>query len=314
MAYQLDSALWRGVFAVPGTIVDEHLKLCDESALKVLLFILRKNGETSPDEITSFLGLGKPAVEQAVGYWVNLGVLQQPAPLPAPPVEEPAAQSAPTPAANLPGKTRPKLTTRQINDMSRSDDTIAFLLREAQMIIGKPLTPVATDTIAALYSYYGMNPEVLLMLLQYCTSQKQDNMRYIEKVAASWIEKGIDTSEKAEREILAGAEQASHEAAIRRILGIHDRALISSEREFIAGWKDAGISNELVGLAYERTVEQKGKLSLPYINGILQNWKQKGISTPAQALQEMRTGKKTPEGTATGSSDEMEQIYKYGDV
>ena len=321
MGYQLESALWRSVFAVPGAIVDEHLKTCDESALKVLLFILRKNGETTPGEIAEFLGVDAAAVEQAIGYWVGLGVLKAPAPA-ALPAEKPAAKKVtpasqpppdPTPASNLPGKARRKLTTRQINEMSKSDDTIAFLLREAQMIIGKPLTPVATDTIAALYSYYGMSAEVLLMLLQYCVGQKRDNMSYIEKVAAGWIEKGIDSSEKAEREILACMEQAGQESAIRRLLGIQDRALISSEREYITAWKEQGIPNELVGLAYERTIEQKGKLSLPYINGILQNWKQKGINTPAQALNEMRAGKDATENTDPGSMDEMEQIYKYGD-
>ena len=323
MGYQLESALWGSVFAVPGTVVDEHLKLCDESALKVLLLILRKGGEISCEEIAGFLGASPQTVAQAVSYWVELGVLKGPVPPPQP--QKPAAKAPPASAeppapprpaaAHLPGRERRKLTTRQINEMSKGDDTIAFLLREAQMIMGKPLTPVATDTVTALYSYYGMNPEVLLMLLQYCVSQKRDNMRYIEKVAASWIEMGIDTSEKAEREILSAVELAGQEAVIRRLFGISDRALISSEREYISSWKEQGIPNELVGLAYERTIEQKGKLSLPYINGILQNWKTKGISTPAQAMQEMRAGKKTSaESGNPGSLDEMEQIYKYGDV
>ena len=322
MGYQLEGALWRCVFAVPGAVADEHLKLCDETALKVLLLILRRGGEVTSKELADFLGIEVPAVEKAVNYWTSLGVLKQPAPLPQP--KEPAVDASPPsaepmapprPPAHLPGRERRKLTTRQINEMSKGDDTIAFLLREAQMVIGKPLTPVATDTVTALYSYYGMNPEVLLMLLQYCISQKRDNMRYIEKVAANWIEMGIDTSEKAEREILAAVERAGQEAAFRRVLGINDRALISSEREYISAWKEQGISTELVGLAYERTIEQKGKLSLPYINGILQNWKQKGISTPAQAMQEMRAGKNSPaESGNPGSLDDMERIYKYGDV
>ena len=319
MGYQLESALWRSVFAVPGAIVDEHLKSCDETALKVLLLILRRGSQSTPKEIADFLGAEIAAVEQAFNYWARLGVIKESAPPPKEPAAKASAPLQPAPALQpisiLPGRSRRKLTTRQINDMSKCDDTIAFLLREAQMIIGKPLTPVATDTVTSLYSYYGMNPQVLLMLLQYCVSQKRDNMRYIEKVAASWIEMGIDTHEKAEREILAKVEQASQESIVRRLLGIGDRSLISSEREYIAAWKEQSIPTELVGLAYERTIEQKGKLSLPYINGILQNWRQKGISTPAQALQEMRVGKKAPAETADpGSLDEMEHIYKYGDV
>jgi len=337
MTYQLESALWSGVFAVPGAVADEHLKLCDEAALKVLLLILRRGGEVTSEEIVDFLGADSRTVTEAVGYWVRKGVLKEPMPAATPtpaavpkepvvrafprsaPPKEPAKYTQPDqpppPVAVLPGRARRKLTTRQINEMSKGDDTIAFLLREAQMIIGKPLTPVATDTVTALYSYYGMNPEVVLMLLQYCVGQKRDNMLYIEKVAASWIELGIDSLEKAEREILAAAERTGQEADIRRLLGISDRALITSEKEYIADWKEQGIPNELVGLAYERTIEQKGKLSLPYINGILQNWRQKGITTPAGALQDMRTGKNTPaKGGDPGRLDELERIYKYGDV
>lgn len=360
MGYRVEGALWNSVFAVPGALVDEHLKLCGGAALKVLLFVLRKSGDASPQQISAFLGLPVADVLDALNYWIHLGVLseisaeknsdgqglrstadfsereqlpEKAAPQPrtyeldsfrqksAPtdnsqPKKASAQEEAagPRPSAHKPGSFRQKLTPKQINQMSREDGSIALLLQESQMVLGKPITPVATDTITALYSYYGMKPEVILMLLQYCISQGKDNMRYIETVAAGWIESGIDTHEKAEREIVKAFEREKLENVIRRLFGIHDRALIASERKYISAWKEQGISVELIGLAYERTIEQKGKLSFAYINGILQNWQAKGISTTGQAMEEMR-GKKTPPAPSKSAApDEMEQIYKYGDI
>ena len=335
MGYQVEGSLWGSVFAVPGKLADEHLKLCDGVALKVLLVVLRKNGEVAPAQISALLDLPVADVLDSLGYWTAQGVLAetgQEAPAPAPEPERagkiipfslvetrtlPPAQreEAHPPAGQKPGH-RKKLSTRQINEMGRADTNIPYLLQESQMILGKPLTPVATDTITGLYSYYGMQPEVILMLLQYCVSQKKDNMRYLEKVAAGWLEAGIDTHEKAELEIQRAAGRAQLENVVRRLFGISDRALIPSERDFISAWGAKGISPDLIDLAYQRTIELKGKLSFAYINGILQNWQTKGITDPSQAVSEMRGGKNPPADRAAdnGSLDEMEQIFKYGDI
>jgi len=330
MGYRVENALWNSVFAVPAGLVDKHLKLCGGPELKVLLAVLRNNATAAPENIAGFLGLSVAEVIGALNYWVQAGVLTvsgeahiaektQSAPeRSAPPQTEPEKPAQPNSGgyAQTPGSFRRKLTPRQINELSREDGNIAFLLQESQTILGKLLTPVATDTVTALYSYYGMRPEVILMLLQYCVAQNKDNMRYVEKVAAGWIESGIDTHEKAEREIVAAASRGKLENIIRRLFGIHDRALIASEREYINSWKDQGLSVELIGIAYERTIEQKGKLSFAYINGILQNWKAKGIASAEQALEEIRRGKKAfaAESADAAGLDEMEQMFRYGDV
>jgi len=330
MGYRIDSTLWDSVFAVPGKLVDEHLKLCGGAALKALLLVVRKNGDVQPEQISDFLGLPVADVLDALNYWIHLGVLTETT------AEQPRATEGLHPATNTshrpqqkpkedipsakqptpePGSFRRKLAPKQINEMSQKDKNIAFLLQESQTILGKPITPVATDTITGLYSYYGMEPEVILMLLQYCVSQNKDSMRYVETVAAGWIKAGIDTHEKAEQEIVKAFEREKLENIIRRLFGIHDRTLIASERKYVSDWKEQGMSVDLIGLAYERTIEQKGKLSFAYINGILQNWRAKGINSTGQAMEEMRGKNTSPLQTSNSADlDEMEQIYKYGDI
>ncbi|MDR2909366.1 MAG: DnaD domain protein [Oscillospiraceae bacterium] len=331
MRFKVDSGLWGEVFAVPGAIVDKHIKLCGAVSLKVILLALRHGGEASARDIASFLNLPLADVLDAVNYWIHLGVLcpsekeeafapaallpfpakgaEEPLSLPAfkgnirePAVEEPLESPERTPPAQMPGESRKKLTPRQIGDLSRQDESVACLLQEAQAVLGSPLTPVSTDTIAALYSYYGMKPDLILMLLGYCASIGKVSMRYIEKVAAGWIEQGIDSHEKAECEIVRAQQRHDAEHKIRRMMGITDRALIAKEREFISQWTgEWKCRDDLIRLAYERCIEQKGKVSFAYMGGILQSWREKDISTPAQAVEDMKAGKPKKQIAETAS-------------
>lgn len=333
MAYTVENGMWSSVFAVPCEVIDKHLKLSGATAWKALLVVLRQGGRAEPEEIAERLGISVADVQDAMHSWQECGVIgrdgasyaaqtppreEKPAERPELCVKDDAAERA-DPSADKPGASRRRLNTRQINEMSRGDENIAYLLQESQAVLGKPLTPVATDTIVALYGYYGMQPDMVLMLLQYCISKGKDSMRYVEKVAASWIEQGIDTHEKAEQEILRAAQRDEYEHKIRKLFGIYDRALAASEKKYILSWETHGCDPALVQLAFERAVEVKGKLSFPYINGIVQNWIEQGIVTARQAAEEIARGKgKKPVAAALpGASydmSELEKLVTYGDL
>ena len=44
MSYHINLGQWNSVFAVPASLVDQHIKLASEAQLKVLLYILRHSG------------------------------------------------------------------------------------------------------------------------------------------------------------------------------------------------------------------------------------------------------------------------------
>lgn len=351
MAYHLGNGIWNTVFAVPSVVVDEHLKMASGLSVKVLLLLLRRGGGMEPGEVAVILGQSTADIQDALNYWVQAGIIHRstenapdkPA-LANPPVqqltpvlqyqqlseskEELQPSSAPLePAtedtrkiATLSSKRR-RLTTQEINELAEQDETIEYLLQETQSVLGKPLTPVSTDIVVAMYSYYGMKPDLILMLIHYCVSLGKDSMRYIEKVAADWLDKGIDTHEKAESEILRLTKKNTAEGKIKAAFGIHDRGLISSEKKCIQTWTEQyGLDIALITLAYERTIELKGKLSFPYINGILTNWYQSDIATPAQALQEMRDNRAKQQelaGEGVRSSydiGELEKMINYGEI
>ena len=325
MAFFIENGVWSKVFAVPCDIVDNHIKLCSPLSLKVLMVMLRHGSETDIDRLAEILGQSRTDVQDAVNYWIACGIIHNDdtVAIPAAKAAKPVIQAAEAPK-NIPEQPvtikhlRPNLNTAQINDMAENDDSIGHLLQEAQQVIGKPLTPVATEVIATLYAYYGMKPDLILMLIQYCLSIGKDSMRYIEKVAISWIEKGIDTHEKAETEILRLTSQNQTEGKIRSLFGINDRSLASSEKKYINTWvNEWALDFAVIEIAYERCIELKGNRNFAYINGILTNWYQKNIKTPAQAMQEIGKGKEPRhenKGKSNASYDmsELEMMIASG--
>jgi DnaD/phage-associated family protein len=213
-----------------------------------------------------------------------------------------------------------------INEMAVQDSSIGNLLQETQQIMGRPLTPVLTDLVVALYSYYGMKPDMVLMLIQFCVSQGKDSVRYMEKVAVGWLEQGIDSHEKAEAEILRATQKEQIESKIKATFGIYDRNLIASEKKYIRTWvEEYGIELPLIEVAYERCIEIKAQLNFAYINGILTNWHQKHITTPAEAMGEInrskeeRGARKTTAAKASAAKasydmDALEEMISHGEL
>lgn len=351
MAYQVGNGMWNGVFAVPNIVTDQHLKLASGLSVKVLLLLLRRAGNAEPREMAQLLGQSVSDIQDAVNYWIAQGILAEAgAPvleyekLPAEPQEVaqpvlpvnpaqveltvfPAVSAAAPerPSSDEPRRvttlssSRPRLTTQEINELASQDKNITYLLQETQSVLGKPLTPVASSTMASLYSYTGMQPDLILMLVHYCVSIGKDNMRYIEKVADSWVEKGIDSHEKAEAEILRLTQSDQMENKIKSAFGIYDRTLVPSEKAFIQAWiKEYGQDMPLIQLAFERAVEIKGKLSFAYINGILSNWHAKGVTTTAQAMAEIKDNRPAKVKSQGKSSSydigELENMINYGDI
>jgi DnaD/phage-associated family protein len=346
MAYQFGNGIWSHIFAVPSAVVDKHIRLCGPLSIKVLLVLLRHDGAMELEDLAALLGQSRADVQDALNYWIHNGILltaettapaklppESVAPTPIPAqgsasltytvVEKPEEPAPPSPTQGRVitlSNARTRLTTQVINEMAEQDPSIGNLLQETQQIMGHTLSPVLTDLVVALYSYYGMKPDMVLMLIQYCVSMGKDSVRYMEKTAVGWLEQGIDSHEKAEAEILRASQKDQIENKIKTAFGIYDRTLITSEKKYIRTWvEEYGMDIPLIQLAYERSIEIKGKLSFAYINGILGNWHQKHIATPAEAMAEIsrpkeQRGERTAAAKASYDMDALEEMISHGDL
>lgn len=330
--YHIDFGIWGSIFPVPCAIADRHLKLCSERQLKALLLALREG--TSPVDLSSIAKRLSITVEEAadcLDYWRAAGVFTAGGGAPSAeadrPDPAPAHETAKQPDPLREERTvkgqkittvhsRVKLTPSQQNKLIREDPEIPQLLGLLQEILSRPLTPYETEGFLYLYSGLRLSASFLLMAVQYSRDQGKDSIRQIEKLVTGWVERGIDSLDLAEEEIKRLARRRENEGKIRELFGIHGRNLSSKEKDCIEHWfTDLGYDTELIGLAYDRTVDNTGKISFPYLNKILNRWHEKGVKTPAEAMAEMEHGsrKKTSKGGDPHgeTSYDLEEIKKF---
>ena len=78
MNYFLDAGCWKTVFAVPGAVVDNYIKLASGSAVKVLLYFLRNSGkDISSKEISSALSISEDDVKDAFNFWEEVNIISR---------------------------------------------------------------------------------------------------------------------------------------------------------------------------------------------------------------------------------------------
>lgn len=289
MAYRVVVNCGGGAFFVPNEAA-ENLKLCSAGQLRVLLLALSRGGaEITPETVSTELSVSAEDAKDLLDYWVNRGILSSDGQTsavfaPKEPEKPVFSESGEEAAVGKPPEVKP--TMKEVERLQKEDENVAFVLTEAERILGTSFTCADTMTLTWLVTWAGIPAEVLITIVGYCNAEGKKSMRYIQKTALEWLDAGIDTIEKAEERLRVLKEAKSWEGEVKRQLGIYGRNLVTKEKEFCEDWRRLGISPQLIHTAYENSIMKTGKLSFPYINKILVSWKQKGISTPEEAAAE----------------------------
>lgn len=167
------------------------------------------------------------------------------------------------------------------------------LYREMERLLGRTMSESDLKILFTVYDYLALPAEVILLLTNYVirTLRRQKGpgresfprMARIRKEAFLWKRLGVDSVERAEEYIRSQELVDGREWEILSLVGVTTpRPAVEKEREYIAKWVEMGVSNELIRLAYERTVFRKGGMNWPYVHRILQAWQQAGYGTVEQ--------------------------------
>ena len=315
MEYRLHMGPWNSVFAVPTALVDRYLKLAGKEQLQVLLWMLRHGGEAfSPEALAQELALDQDAVLDALDYWQQEGLLASregqltPAAQPEAP-HAPAAPQAPAQALGLPPKRRlVRPDTQHLAARMGESEEIRFLMQEAQATFGKTISPAMAATLLAMCDDYGLPVEVVVMLLHYAKDVGKTGTAYLDSVARDWAESGVFTLEAAEKKLQELEEHRQAWAKVQSAAGLPRRAPSRKEEDaayrWVYQWKFTG---EMLRAAYERCVDNTGKLNISYINKILEGWHKQG----ARNLQEVEALEaKKKEEREQGTSYDIDQLEK----
>lgn len=327
MSYYLDLGGWSGIFAVPNSLVDKHLKLANESQLKVILWVLRHGGELfTAADIAAAVGIAVSSAEEALEYWLQVGALGTSGNNLTQGAEKTAAAVQPEPAKEEKTEVK-RFEAAQSRKMlrpdsiyiakrMREDSGIAFMMQEAEAILGKTLSPALAAVLILAHDDYELPPEVVTLIMSYCKSVGKTGTAYIESLAKNWAENGVFTLAAAEKKL---DELNSHAIAWRKvssILGIPTRAATKKEDEFSFHWiYELKVSGELITEAYERSVNTTGKLQFKYMNTCLENWVTAGFFTVRDIFEseEKQRAERNNNSKPSYDMNEIESFNVYTD-
>ena len=167
---------------------------------------------------------------------------------------------------------RPHYNGGEISRKIAENSKLAQTYKIVSGILGKNLSSSDIELLYSMYDYYGLPAEVIAVMIEYFASKGKTTMRSLEREAQKWSEFGVDSVLKAKQYIKKREDLLTYASQVRRVIGANERKLTTKELEYINKWQnDLKMQIDDIRAAYERTVENTGKVSFAYMNRILEN-------------------------------------------
>lgn len=287
MKFRWNSEQLGSVFALPAAVVDQHIRMAGSAQLKVLLWFCRHGGGCfDAADCSAAIGLSAADCTDAMQYWVEAKVLlpcqsdDQVKQTETQPEPASVADKQPAPPPKVVPRPQPvKPQMKEVLSRQKSSPEFDYLLQTASARLGRPITHGDMETLLYLYDTAGLPAEVILMIIVYAVSAGKNNMRYIEKMALDWAEKGIDTIAAAEIQLCTLERQREAANHLKQLLGIKNELTVAQRmaaEKWFCEWK---MPDELVKLAYDQCVAKTGKFQANYMMKALEHWYMDGLQT-----------------------------------
>ena len=293
---------------VPNIFIDNYMADANGEFVKVYLYLLRcmnsSGGSVSISAIADYFNNTEKDVMRALKYWEKVGVLSleldannhlmglclndlntdsismQPVAASAsqPEADKPATVVA---APSAPAKVKSAVSKREytldeVKDFCNNHE-ISELLFIIETYLKHPLNSTEMNTVFFWYDTLHFSGELIEYLVEYCITNGRSSLRYMDKVALSWSENGIDTIDKAKEHV---SIRSKAYYSIKKAFGISGRNLADSEMAFVNKWtKEYCFDTELIQEACKRTISATQKPSFEYADSILTNWHNNNVHT-----------------------------------
>lgn len=197
--------------------------------------------------------------------------------------------------------------SEDIADALDTDSSFTMLSEYAATNLEKQLNRNDLNTLFDLYDFYGMSTEFICGIIDYAATSNKRSMSFVFNSAVTINAQGINTYDQLESYLSAKRVSDSKAGRFRKLCGFGTRELSEKEKRFTDRWfLEMRLSFELVKLAYEKTVDATGEISLPYMSKILEQWYAKGIKTPDDVAS-MDTKPKAAVGG--NNDDDIEELF-----
>ena len=306
------------ILSLAGAAADRLLEAGSGDGALLYLYLLKTGGSYQSAAAARALRWEPARAEAALSLLCKLELARAPE-------AAPAAPAAPEP---------PEYTSADINRVLENEtSSFPALVAEVQKRLGKVLSTNDLKCLYTIYDFTGLPAEVILLAVSWTIEEHQrkygpgrmPRLPQIQQEAMRWKERGVDTVESAEAHMRRLAQLRDRSVQILALLDIRDHKPIKQEKEYIARWLDMGFPDEVIRLAYEKTIMQTQKLSWKYLDSILTDWHQKGLHSVKEisARDSVRprrprpgAGATAPQPAAPGEADrrareDMERLRAY---
>lgn len=258
--------------AVPALAGRNVLKEASADDLRVLLCLIELEGRASDESLADAVGCSRGRVRAALEYWLDCGVIEE--------EKAPEGKKKKARALRAASELSPMTGEETAEVVDRRD--LSALIDEAQTLYGKVFNTAEISVVAGLSEQLELEDGYILVLLAWCLGKGKKSLRYAEKTAFSLYEEGVDSLAALEEYISKKEAAASGIGQLRRMFGIGERALTKREDETFTRWlTDYGYGVEILGIAYDITVNTSGKASVAYADKIVSKWYTAGCRSEA---------------------------------
>lgn len=269
------------IISLPQEIVSDALSSASKEDLKVLLAVY-SNMEFDVAVMAESLDMTQKAFLRSLEFWSSKGAIT---------VDKSAGESGVKTSKSSSSDAKeqkrvvvhtslPHYTSAEASVIIDNTQGCTELLDSCQQIIGKIFTRSETTIVIGLIDHLSLSHEYILLLFQHASNMNKKSVRYIEKMAINFFDRGILSYHELEAELKQIEDFSGLEKYVRKLFGIGTRDLISKEEAYIKAWASKYcFSKDVIKKAYEITITNTKEPSLHYANGILEKWYASGLKT-----------------------------------
>ncbi|MGL6174254.1 MAG: DnaD domain protein [Cellulosilyticaceae bacterium] len=299
MAYAKFTSSHSNTVDIPTWFIKDYMPSALGGYVKVYLYLMAvytSRQDLNLEDVANSLDMLYSEVISALKYWDSVSVLKFKTlseenfeidlffDIPNPSKK---VISKPAPSTSLPinktylKQTRPNYSLEELNIYKAEDKSITQLFLVSEQYLGRLLSSSDQQVLFGLYDWLHMPLDLIEYLIEYCASNNHTNIRYIEKVAISWVDSGILSVDLAKSRVTN--DKKYHQ--ILNELGLSSQQITSIQKEFINKWLDTyKLSLEVVLEGCKRAVAQTKNPSLKYLDAMLSAW----YNTKVQTLEDIQ--------------------------
>ena len=244
-----------------------------ENELRVLIALIERSGDIDAGEISALTKLSETRVKSALTLWEGAGIISRDSHSVLGHVEY---EFEDNPLSE-------KLDEEESVEVAKSirSGELADVISECARLMNRPnLNTQEVKRITALWSQLALSGEYILTLAAHMAEGGRLTAQKLSQEATKLTDMGITTVEELNSYIKNAEESTSAISEVRRIVGIWNRNLSTSEKTYFTKWVlDYEFSTVIIEEAFNAAAAAGTPKVVSYMHKILTEWHKAGCKT-----------------------------------